>query len=148
MSPLRVAVERSSPTGGQGRQDKNRNDNDDNDDDDGCIGSSYPVVASPTSPFSSSSLSSSPSASVVVIVADGEANINPTEIGIETTLMECLDVVLFPDDHCKLNSNDSNEKGKVEEAEIPSLTLEGGTGARRAGEEKGRVGGSGSSGGG
>ena len=76
---------------------------------------------------------------VVVVLADGEAIINPTEMGIETTRTECMNAVIVPDDHREHNGNDINEKGGGEEAAMPSLMQENETGARRGDGRGGAV---------
>ena len=76
----------------------------------------------------------------VVIVANGEATTDPTEMGIETTLTEYLDAAVVSNNHRDQNTNDSNDKEEGEEASMQLLMREGRTGARRAGEEKCRGG--------
>ena len=56
------------------------------------------------------SSSSSPSAVVFVVVADGEATIDPTKMGIETALTEFLDAVVVPDDYRYRNSNNIDDE--------------------------------------
>ena len=74
-------------------------------------------------------------------MADGEATINLMEMRIYTAYKEFLNAVVVPDDHRDRNSNDSNDEGEGEEAEMPSSVREGGTGARRTGAGIGSSGG-------
>ena len=107
----------------------------DNNYNNGFVGSPSPVVTSSPLLASSSSPSSSP-LTAVIVVAEREATINPTDMVIETALAEYMDAIIVTNDHCNHNGKNSNNEKEGEEALIPLLTREGGTGVRRAGEEK------------
>ena len=122
--PLRSGFESSPLMGGQGQQEKNREDHDN-----GCIRLSSPAVASSPSIY--------PLETNVVFVVERRATIDPTDMGIETAPMECLDAFVVPENHSGRNSNDRDDKGGGEEVAMSPLMREGGTGGRRAGQEKG-----------